>query len=253
MTKGISSLAVIEPGVKIGNNPSIDAFTIIRSGTRLGNDVKIGSHCEIGVPSPLAKTNYLSIGSSSTIRSHSIIYSGSVVEDKFTCGHNVIIRENTEIGESVKIGSLSDIQGDCVIEKFSRLHSSVFVGKYSQIGQYVWIFPYVVLTNDSSPPSTQLLGVRVQDFAIIAANSTVMPGVVVGFGSLIGAHSLVTKNVPPETVVFGVPAKVVKPVSDIRSPIDAKAQYPWVTRYREGYPDNLPQIYQEMRSRHNII
>lgn len=96
--------------------------------------------------------------------------------DYFQTGHQVTIREKSRIGHHVSIGTLSDIQGDCEIGNYVRLHSNVHIGQKSVIHDYVWIFPYVVLTNDPTPPSEELVGVEIKSFAIVATGTVVLPG-----------------------------------------------------------------------------
>lgn len=62
------------------------------------------------------------------------------------------------------------------------------IGKESKVGNFVWIFPYVVLTNDPHPPSNVTVGCEIGDYAAIATMSIILPGVKVGQHSLIGAH-----------------------------------------------------------------
>lgn len=159
----------------------------------------------------------------------------------------MIIRENSLIGDNVRIGTFSDIQGDCRIGDFTRFHSSVHIGKYSEVGSFVWIFPYVVITNDPFPPSKNLVGVCIQDFAVIATMSTVLPGIIIGFGSLIGANSLVQQDVPMEVLALGSPARIIKPVQKILNQVNGLAAYPWVQHYKDGYPNDLPSIYTRLR------
>jgi acetyltransferase-like isoleucine patch superfamily enzyme len=246
----ISPFAIIEAGAVLGANCSVGHFSIIKSGARLGNGVSIGSHCVIGVESELAKTDSLEIGDSAVIRSHSVIYIGSRIGENFVTGHHVTIRENVTFGASVQVGTLSDIQGDCEIGEFSRLHSNVHVGKLSKIGCFVWLYPYVVLTNDPTPPSANLHGVTLEDFAVVATMSTVLPGITIGFGSLIGAHSLVQKNIPAEVVAVGSPTRVIKNVSQLGTLDDGVTPlYPWHNHFTRGYPDNLAERYLQSRQR----
>jgi acetyltransferase-like isoleucine patch superfamily enzyme len=243
----ISPLSIIEPDVIIGENCTVEAFSILRSGVVLGDNVKIFSHCDIGVPTQLSSSNKLVIGSNSIIRSHSVMYIGSNVGKFLTTGHNVIIRENSDIGSHVQIGTLSDIQGDCSIGNYSRLHSNVHVCKKSKIGEFVWLFPGVIFTNDNNPPSDIRIGPIVEDFAIVATKSTLLPGVVIGYGSLVGANSLVSKNVPPEMVAVGVPARIIKQTKEILNIDDGLPAYPWAKHFHRGYPEELFEIYESRR------
>ena len=247
----IHPLAIIEEGCLIGENVKIDAFTIVRSGTEIGANSIIESHCEIGHKSIRASQQSLKIGPNSLIRSHSVIYTGSTFGPKLQTGHRVTIRENSKIGINLQVGTLSDIQGDCSIGNYARLHSNVHIGQGTTIQDFVWIFPYVVLTNDPHPPSEVLLGVTVENYAVIATMSTVLPGVNIGEGSLVGAHSLVTRNVEKETIVAGAPAKNMGSITRIKHTLDTESSpYPWRFNFTRGYPVEVIEAWK--REEHSI-
>ena len=247
----IHPLAIVEDGCSIGENVTIDAFTIVRAGTEIGSNCVIESHCEIGHPSNRATNQSLKIGADSLIRSHSVIYVGSSFGPRLQTGHRVTVRENSKIGVNLQIGTLSDIQGDCVIGNYARLHSNVHVGQGSLVKDFVWIFPYVVLTNDPHPPSDVLKGVIIENYAVVATMSTILPGVKVGVGSLVGAHSLVTRDVPDETIVAGVPAKNIGPISKIKHSFNSEiSPYPWRFNFTRGYPD---EVIQGWKSENQIV
>jgi acyl-[acyl carrier protein]--UDP-N-acetylglucosamine O-acyltransferase len=236
----IHPTAIISEQASLGQNVSVGPFSIVHHGVTIGSGTKIGSHCEIGVSSNLAKNNELTIGEASVIRSHSVLYIGSSFGDEFITGHRVTIRENTVTGKNFQIGTLGDIQGDCVIGNFVRFHSNVHIGKSSRIGNYVWIFPYVVLTNDPHPPSDVLLGVNIGDFAVIATMSTILPGINVAEGALVGAHSLVNRDVPSNMIVAGVPAKQLGPTDKIKlTGSENISAYPWRRHFHRGYPEEI--------------
>lgn len=232
--------AIVSAKAELGRNVEIGPFTIVHDHVRLGDDAVIGSHCEIGHPSPLAEGRPLAIGQGARIRSHSVFYQGSTFGDRLITGHRVTVREQTIAGENFQIGTLSDIQGHCRIGDYVRFHSNVHIGQHSEIGNFVWIFPYVVLTNDPHPPSNVVQGARIEDFAAIATMSIVLPGVVVGSGALVGAHASVNRNVAPDTVVAGVPAKFVCNANDIKlKDGSGRPAYPWRTHFTRGYPEEV--------------
>lgn len=228
----------VSPDAKIGKNVDIGVFTVIHGNVEIGDNTVIGSHCEIGVPTPLAEGKPLKIGADSLIRSHSIFYEGSTFGERLTTGHRVTVRELTQAGVNVQIGTLSDIQGHCEIGDYVRFHSNVHIGQLSKVGNFVWIFPYVVLTNDPHPPSSILRGCEIGDYAVLATMSVILSGVKVGEHSLVAAHSCVGKDVERHTVVGGTPAKFLCPTSNIklRDGSDRPA-YPWITHFHRGYPD----------------
>lgn len=238
----IHSTALISSSAIFGNDITIGANTIIYDNVELGDHSIIGPNTILG--EPLAQfyqyieyvNPKLTIGENSLIRSGSIIYAGSVIGDNFETGHRVTIRENTIMGRHCRVGTLSDIQGYCHIGDYTRLHSNVHIGQKSNVGSFVWIYPYVVLTNDPYPPSNISLGVTVEDYAVIATMSVVLPGVTIGRDALVGAKSMVRSDVPPETVVVGSPANIIAKVGDIRSKYDGEHVYPWRYHFDHGMP-----------------
>ena len=231
---------VISPEAKIASDVQIGHFTIVHGNVIIEEGTVIGSHCEIGVPTKLSNGSPLRIGKNSLIRSHSIFYEGSQFGSHLVTGHRVTVRELTVAGCNFQLGTLSDIQGHCSIGDYVRTHSNVHIGHESKIGNFVWIFPYVVLTNDPHPPSHVQKGCTIEDFAVIATMSVVLPGVHVGKHSLVGAHSLASKNVAPYTVVAGIPGKQICSTSKIILQ-DGTGQpaYPWPKHFTRGYPDEV--------------
>lgn len=246
----ISKSAIIKEGVIIGDNVIIednvyiDYGAIIKDNVHIKRGTFIGARCIIGeyvvdfFDDFKNKKHPLVIGRNSLIRSETIIYGDTEIGDKFQTGHRVTIREKTKIGNNVRIGTLSDIQGDCEIGNYVNMHSNVHIGQKSVIKDYVWIFPYVVLTNDPTPPSNNLVGVTIDPFAIIATSSVVLPGVHIGEDALVGAGAVVTKNVECKKVVVGNPAKEIRDITDIKDKITGKDVYPWRYTFERGMPWN---------------
>ncbi len=248
----IHPTSYVETGASIGNNVEIGPFSIIHSNVILHDNCKVGAYCELGVKTPLSNGTPLVIGSDSTIRSHSVFYESSVFGERLVTGHRVTVREHTVAGKNLQIGTLCDIQGDCNIGDYVRFHSNVHIGKMSAVGNFVWIFPYVVLTNDPTPPSEILSGVTLEDYAIVATMAVILPGVRVGTHSLVAAHACVGKDVPPYSISGGVPAKILGSTSAIkRKDFPNESAYPWPRHFHRGYPEsiieNWESEFQEVR------
>ena len=238
----------VSPHTILGDDVEIGPFCVIHDNVVLMDQVTIGSYCELGVRSSVSqiseqptKTNPpLIIGANSFIRSHSIFYEASVFGEGLTTGHRVTVRENTKAGVGFQIGTLTEIQGDCVVGDHVRFQSNIFVGKETVIGNFVWILPYVVLTNDPTPPSDKLVGCVIEDYATLCAASIILPGILVGHHSLVGAAACVTKNVEPHMAVVGNPAKIIGKTKDIKlRDGSGRAAYPWVTHFKRGYPESV--------------
>lgn len=233
---------IIEDHVIIGDHAYIDSNTVIRRGVSLGRDAFVGSNCILGeyqmdfCMDRQPHDHPLTIGEKALIRSGTILYAGSSIGSHFQTGHRVTIREKSEIGDHVSVGTLSDIQGSCHIGNYVRLHSNVHIGQLSRVDDFVWIFPYVVLTNDPTPPSNDFAGVHVHPFAIVATGAIIMPGLDLGQDCLIGAGAIVTKSVEAYGVAVGNPAKTVSDVRKVKNKLTGEAAYPWREHFRRYMP-----------------
>jgi acetyltransferase-like isoleucine patch superfamily enzyme len=149
------------------------------------------------------------IGRNVIIRSCSTIYERTVISDNVELGHNVLIREDTQIGQNSLIGSGTIIDGKTKIGNNTSIQSGVYIPLGTVIGNNVFLAPKVVITNDKYPASSRLVTTIIEDNAIIGANATLIAGVKIGKRAVVGAGSVVTKDVPDEAVVYGVPARIV--------------------------------------------
>ena len=233
----------VSPSAQIGVNVRIGDNTVVYDNVIIGDNSIISNDCIIGEPgneyysAPDIYANPQTIiGKNSLIRSHAIIYSASVIGDNFSCGHRVTIREYSIFGLSCRVGTLCDIQGFATFGDYCWLHSNVHVGQRSALGNFVFVYPYVVLTNDPTPPSEELYGPSVGDFSQIAVFSVLLPGVKIGRHCLVGAGSIVGKDVDDYQLVVGNPAKPVKHVSEIRSRSSGHSHYPWPYHFDRGMP-----------------
>jgi acetyltransferase-like isoleucine patch superfamily enzyme len=133
---------------------------------------------------------------------------GTKIYDKnlinlFGCkiGKNCVIANFVEIGRNVIVGN------NCKIEAFSFIPTGVI------IEDDVFIGPHVCFTNDKNPrigENWEVLPTTVKKGASIGANSTIICGITIGEGAMVGAGSVVTKNVEPHSTVIGNPAAPIK-------------------------------------------
>lgn len=243
LDKFTSRDVLISPLAKIGNNVRIGGRTIIYDNVEIGDNTIICNDCVIGEPlndyyrdGEHYENPKTVIGSDSLIRSHTIIYAGNTIGNCFQTGHRVTVREYTVFGSHCSLGTLDDIQGRSVFGHYCRLHSNVHVGMHSTLGDFVFVYPYVVFTNDPTPPSNICIGPTVGDYSQIATGSILLPGVNVGKHCLIGAGSTVAKDVPDYYLAVGTPAKVIKDVREILDRETGEAHYPWPYRFSRNMP-----------------
>lgn len=233
----ISSKAVIGNNVRIGDN------SVIYDNVVIGDNSVIANDCIIGEPlsTYYYDENYVNpptiIGKNALIRSHTIIYCNSNFGDNFTTGHRATIRERTTMGINCAVGTMSELQGDSFFGDYCRLHSKVFIGQKSTIGNFVFIYPYVIFTDDPHPPSHVCIGATVGDYSQIAANSILLPGIKIGKMCLVGANTTVNRDIPDESIVVGTPGKVIGSITKIKSKENSdKSHYPWMYNFERGMP-----------------
>jgi acetyltransferase-like isoleucine patch superfamily enzyme len=198
-----SPLIRVYPNVHLPDDAQLDDFVILGKPPRgaAGGDLP------------------LTLGAGCVIRSHSVIYAGNVIGAGLQTGHHVVIRESNTIGANVSIGTHTIVEHHVTIADGVRLHSRVFVPEYSVLDAGCWLGPGVVVTNARYPISRgakdRLEGAIIEAGAIIGANTTLLPGVRIGARALIGAGSVVTKDVPPGAVMVGSPARQIKHIDEI--------------------------------------
>ena len=232
----IGKAVILEDDVYIDSGAIIRDHVHIKRGTYIGSQCILGEYTGDFFSDRKARSHPLVIGEESVIRSGTIIYGDSTIGSNFQTGHRATIREKNQIGHHVRIGTLSDIQHSCQIGNYVNLHSNVFLGEETEIEDYVWLFPGVTVTNDPTPPSNTIQGVKIQSYASIAARALLLPGVTIGSHSLVGAGAVVTKNVPEKAVVVGNPAKKVADIDEIKSRDTKNSTYPWPLHFSRGMP-----------------
>ena len=136
------------------------------------------------------------------------------ISDKAKIGKNVkiwhfsYIGDDVEIGNNVKIGSLAHIDYNVKIGDNTKIEGQVYISPLSRIGKNVFIGPAVVLTNDPYPMCDKMIGVTIQDNAVIGARAVIKAGVTIGKNSVVAMGAVVTRDVPEDSVVIGSPATI---------------------------------------------
>jgi UDP-2-acetamido-3-amino-2,3-dideoxy-glucuronate N-acetyltransferase len=137
---------------------------------------------------------------------------------------NFVNAYGCSIDDNSRIGAFVEIQKGAFIGKNCKISSHSFICEGVHIEDNVFVGHGVMFTNDLFPRSTNLDGspqteadwkvieTHVKKGASIGSNATILCGITIGENSLVGAGAVVTKNVPPNTVVAGSPAKVIKTI-----------------------------------------
>lgn len=231
----------ISPAASLGKNIRIGDNTTVYDNVVIEDNVTIAHDCIIGEPLNdfYLNASYFNpstvIGANSLIRSHSIIYAGNTLGENVSTGHFVILRENNIIGNHSVIGSFSDIQGNVSIGSYCRIYSNVHISSLSIIKNFVFLYPYVVMTNDQYPPSNDIKGSIISSYTVIGTHSIILAGLKIGENCMVGANSRVSKNIADYSLVNG---NLAETIMDVRSyVIVGKGRvYPWMNRFSRGMP-----------------
>jgi acetyltransferase-like isoleucine patch superfamily enzyme len=195
--------------------------------------VQLGEGCSID---PAALLGYrpgrkiellrVRIGPGAVIRAGTVIYASVDIGAGFETGHGVVIREQNTIGDSCAVWNNSTIDYGCLLGHRVKIHCNVYVAQYTLLEDDVFLAPGVIIANDPHPLCTKCMqGPTIRRGARIGVNATILPHVVIGENALVGAGSVVTRDVPPRAVVVGSPAKIVSDVDDLECPFGIVTPY----------------------------
>ena len=124
--------------------------------------------------------------------------------------HGALIRDQVDIGDGAVIMMGAVINIAAKIGKMTMIDMNAVVGGGAIIGEKCHIGAGAVIAGVIEPPSA--IPTIIEDGVLVGANAVILEGIRVGRGSVVGAGAVVTKDVPPLTVVAGIPAKIIKKV-----------------------------------------
>ena len=201
----------------------------------IGKGKKLGIHVQLGAASGRAIPDLrLAIGDHAHIRSGAVIYSGSKIGNHLETGHNAVIREENRIGNHFSIWTNSVVDYGCKIGNGVKVHCNCYVSQFTTLEDDVFLAPGVIIANDLHPGAPDfrdcMKGPTIKKGAQIGCNVTILPHVTIGEHSLIGAGSVVTKDIPPYSIAYGNPARAAKKIADFKCSVKDHRPYEYLKK-----------------------
>ncbi len=147
------------------------------------------------------------------LRKGTLIYGDVTAGDYFQTGHYAVVRAKVRMGNYCTIFNHSMLEGIIRMGDGVRIMAHVYIPSRTWFGDHVFVGPGVTFLNDRTPgryrgdmPTPR--GATIKDDVMIGGGATVLPGITIGERSFIAAGAVVTKNVPPGSLVVGVPGRI---------------------------------------------
>jgi acetyltransferase-like isoleucine patch superfamily enzyme len=191
----------------------------------LGDGVRIMEYAVVGKqpalsPRSTAKREPLpptQIGDGTIVSTGATVFAGSTLGARVIVGDQACVRERVRIGDDVVVGRGTLIENDTTVGAMTKIQAEAYITAYSTLEEDVFVAPCVVTTNDNFMGRTErrhelMRGPTIRRGARVGGGAVLCPGVVIGEEAFVGAGAVVTKDVPPRTVVVGNPARPLREV-----------------------------------------
>lgn len=221
----ISNTAVIKENVILGSGITIHDFVVIYPNTIIGDNVEIFEGCVIGKPPSKTRSSSrevapeldpVKIGDGSILCPHVTLCNGVEIGKRTLLGNNCSIREECFIGDDCVIAGNVSVNYHTTIGNRVKIMDNTHITGNMIIEDDVFVSVLVSSTNDNSMGRKgwhdEIKGPVIKRFATIGAGANLLPNITIGQNAIVGANSVVTKDVLDGKVVVGIPARVARDV-----------------------------------------
>lgn len=228
----ISRFAVFVPADELGtmrpvtirSGAVIGAFAVVHGGTAIGEQVRIEEHTVVGTPElgyavgriyPGAGAGTV-IGAGAVLRSGAVVYADVAIGVNVLIGHHTLLRTGAQVGTETQLGHHLTVERATRIGREVRCSPGSHITSSTVLADRVFLGAGVRTINDKmltwrDPHHKPMLAApRFDTDAKVGSGTTVLAGVTVGEHALVGAGSLVTRDVPAGALAYGCPARVHK-------------------------------------------
>ena len=220
--RAISALAAVSKGAYLGQNVTVYPKVSVKKGAIVMDGAVLG-RVPMGIKTMnrVLKSTFKSlfIGENCLIGSHAVIYGGSRLDGNILIGDLASLREGCRVGRGSVIGRGAMVLYNATIGNYCRIQDQAHIVGDAVLEDHVFVGMGVMTTNDNdaylsrfglAPLKIEKLIIR--KYAFIGSGATLLPGIEIGEGAIVAAGAVVTEDVPPWTMVAGVPARFLKPV-----------------------------------------
>jgi len=225
VSAGDARAPLLGAGVQVGEGVSFGAYVVVHDGTVIGAGCAIEDHAVLGKRPRLARhsrarreVGALEIGAGASVGTGTIVFAGASIGVEAIIGDQCFVRERSLVGEGSVIGRGSVVDNDVVIGARVRVQSNVYLTAFTIVEDDVFVGPGVTSTNDDTMSrhgsDMPIRGATLRRACRVGGGAVLTPGVEVGEEAFVAAGAVVTNHVPARAVVMGVPARVVREVSE---------------------------------------
>jgi acetyltransferase-like isoleucine patch superfamily enzyme len=208
--------------VEVGSHCSVGAYAVVFGGTVLRENARVEEHALIGAPERGYAVGQVYpgsggstvIGAEAVVRSGAVIYAGSEVGDGTVVGHHTLLRSFVTVGPSSQLGHHLTVERASSIGTQVRCSPGSHITSSCVLADRVFLGAGVRTVNDREliwrdpDREPELVPPRFERGARVGSGSVILAGVTVGEDALVGAGSIVTRDIPAGALVYGVPARV---------------------------------------------
>ena len=217
---------LIDPDVVLPHDIEIGANVVVHAGVELGSGVRIQDAAIVGKPVVLSRTSRAelrdpettAIGDGATLAAQCVVVAGASIGAGAFVGDQAHVRERAVVGSDSAVGRGSAIDNDVTLGARVRIQTGCYVTAFSTVEDDVFIGPGVFTYNDNAmgrhERGAPLSGAVLRRACRVGGGARILPGVEVGEEAFVATGSVVTRDVPPRTLVMGVPAKPVRRIGD---------------------------------------